>query len=180
MSDTSKMAEADWLREKQMDDALFKRQGEIIKELREKLATAEASERQMREQVNAKYWEQIKADNSNLNDLLREKDSEIIGLRADKDNAYEERNRVVALLARLFPSGLATTAIEGWSADWHNCVYIDLPFGQVSWHIHDSQMRLFDGLQAYSGKWDGHTTDEKYGRIDRLAKAYDRDLVRKR
>lgn len=32
-------------------------------------------------------------------------------------------------------------------------VYIDLPTGQVSWHI-----------TAYAGEWDGHTTEQKYER----------------
>lgn len=85
-----------------------------------------------------------------------------------KDGAYLERNRVVALLARLFPSGVARTAIEGWSDDWHGCVYIDLPTGQVSWHFHDSHAFLFEGLPPYRGTWDGHTTQEKYERVAAL------------
>ncbi len=89
-------------------------------------------------------------------------------MEARKDAAYEERNRVVAALARLFPSGIARTAIEGWSDDWHGCVYIDTPEGQLSWHFHDSQAHLFDGLPPYAGKWDGHSTDEKYQRVARL------------
>lgn len=87
---------------------------------------------------------------------------------AAKDGAYLERNRLVALLAKLFPSGIKRTAIEGWSEDWHGCVFIDLPNGQASWHYHDSQAFLFDGLPPYSGDWDGHTTDEKYARIASL------------
>jgi hypothetical protein len=90
-------------------------------------------------------------------------------MRARKDAAYEERNKVVAALARLFPSGIAKTAIEGWSDGWHGCVYIDLPTGQVSWHFHDSQAYLFDGLPPYTGTWDGHDTPEKYRRLALLA-----------
>jgi hypothetical protein len=86
-------------------------------------------------------------------------------MRLRKDAAYEERNKVVAALARLFPSGIAKTAIEGWSEDWHGCVYIDLPTGQVSWHFHNSQAHLFDGLPAYTKPWDGHDTPEKYRRL---------------
>jgi hypothetical protein len=85
-----------------------------------------------------------------------------------KDAAYEERNRVVAALAKVFPSGVARTAIEGWSDDWHGCVYIDLPTGQASWHFHDSQAHLFDGLPAYTKPWDGHTTEQKYERLAAL------------
>ena len=89
--------------------------------------------------------------------------------RKYKDSAYLERNRLVALLSKVFPSGKKKTAIEGWSEDWHGCVYIDLPTGQASWHYHDSQAWLFEHLPEYQGTWDGHTTDEKYERIQGYA-----------
>ena len=63
-------------------------------------------------------------------------------MEARKDAAYLERNQLVSLLSKLFPSGIKRTAIEGWSDDWHGCVYIDLPTGQASWHYHDSQAYL--------------------------------------
>lgn len=86
-------------------------------------------------------------------------------MEARKDAAYLERNQVVAALAKCFPSGTARTAIEGWSDDWHSCVYIDLPTGQASWHYHDSHAYLFKDLPPYSGEWDGHTTERKYERL---------------
>ena len=88
-----------------------------------------------------------------------------------KDGAYTERNKLVALLSKLFPSGTKRTAIEGWSEDWHGCVYIDLPTGQASWHYHDSQAHLFAHLPPYAGTWDGHTTEQKYERIAGYAAA---------
>ncbi|MGI9297788.1 MAG: hypothetical protein ACR2QC_07810 [Gammaproteobacteria bacterium] len=94
--------------------------------------------------------------------------TDVADLQRRKDEAYHERNKVVAVLARLFPSGVAKTNIEDWSPEWHSCVYIDLPTGQVSWHFHDSQTYLFEGLPAYQGKWDGHTTEEKYNRLFKL------------
>ena len=87
----------------------------------------------------------------------------------DKDTAYNERNRLVALLAHLFPSGLAKTEIPGWEPEWINCVYLDLPTGQASWHYHDDDAPLFEGLPPYTKPWDGHTTAEKYRRIEKLA-----------
>jgi hypothetical protein len=91
---------------------------------------------------------------------------------ADELNAaYRERNQVVAALARCFPSGLKKTAIEGWDPAWHNCVYIDLPTGQASWHIHDDDAELFAGLPPYIGEWDGHSTPEKYERLAKLSRA---------
>ena len=69
----------------------------------------------------------------------------LIAMEACKDAAYLERNQVVSALAKCFPSGVERTTIEGWG-DWHNCVYIELPTGQASWHFHDSQAYLFEGL----------------------------------
>ena len=90
-------------------------------------------------------------------------------LEAARDGAYTERNRLVALLATLFPSGTKKTAIPGWDEAWHGCVYIDLPVGQASWHYHDSEAYLFAHLPPYEGEWDGHTTEEKYERISLAA-----------
>ncbi len=86
-------------------------------------------------------------------------------LQADKDVAYRERNQVVAALASFFPAGIARTDVPGWDPEWHGCVYIDLPSGQVSWHYHDSEAHLFAHLPPYARAWDGHSTDEKYERL---------------
>lgn len=86
-----------------------------------------------------------------------------------RDYAYAERNKVVAALAKLFPSGTARTAIEGWDPEWHGCVYIDLPTGQVSWHYQDAEAHLFASLPAYTKPWDGHDTAEKYRRLAALS-----------
>ena len=83
-------------------------------------------------------------------------------------NAYHERNQLAALLARLYPSGIKRTEIEGWDPEWHGCVYIDLPTGQCSFHYHGSEHELFADLPPYAGEWDGHSTAEKYRRIRTL------------
>jgi len=93
----------------------------------------------------------------------------IEALEAARDGAYTERNRLVALLASLFPSGIKKTAIPGWDKAWHGCVYIDLPVGQASWHYHDSETHLFAHLPPYEKEWDGHSTEEKYERISLAA-----------
>ena len=90
---------------------------------------------------------------------------EIERLRLAKDSAYLERNKLVAMLANVFPSGIKKTAIQGWDECWHGCVYIDFPWGQASWHYHDDHAYLFEGLRQYHGEWDGHTTDTKYDAI---------------
>jgi hypothetical protein len=79
--------------------------------------------------------------------------------------AYRERNQLVALLSTLFPSGKATTAIDGWDEAWHGCVYIDFPWGQASWHYHTDDAWMFAHLPPYTKPWDGHTTKAKYAAI---------------
>jgi hypothetical protein len=94
--------------------------------------------------------------------------------RGALDNVYNERNRVVSAFAHLadavgWPVWVATTAIEGWDAEWHNCLFINTPAGQVSWHFHDREADLFGDLERHNDReWDGHTTDEKYRRLEDL------------
>lgn len=103
--------------------------------------------------------------------------------RKERDAAYTERNRLVAALARLLltgevPAGRGGTAWladhdpadAGWDPEWRTIVFIDGPTGQLSWHLHDSDVPLFDGLPRGSNTWDGHTTAEKYERVARLGR----------
>lgn len=95
----------------------------------------------------------------------------IAELEARKDAAYFERNQCVALIARMALAlghdvAVTKTVIDGWSEDWHGCIYIELPTGQVSWHFHDSQAYLFEGLPSVPAVWDGHDTPEKYRRVN--------------
>lgn len=99
---------------------------------------------------------------------MDEKDIKIQQITAIKDAAYHERNQVVAALAKVFPSGINKTLIPGWEPEWCNCVYIDLPTGQVSWHYHDNEADLFENLPPYTKPWDGHSTEEKYERLKEL------------
>lgn len=97
----------------------------------------------------------------------------IEALEEVKDNAYAERNRCVAAIAALalrlgWTAGLGRHVGEDWEDDWRNIVFIDLPAGQVSWHIHDSELSQFAFLPSYAGTWDGHSADEKYERLAAL------------
>ena len=90
-----------------------------------------------------------------------------------KDGAYRERNQVVAALVRCYQAlnyevwlGRHPAEDASWEPDWRWIVFALLPTGQVSWHIHDSELPLFADLprepyQAY----DGHTTEQKYKRV---------------
>jgi len=92
---------------------------------------------------------------------------------ATKDAAYHERDQVVAALAALastsgWPVWLATH-VGPWEDDWRNIVFIGTPYGQVSWHYHDSERDLFSMHKTDESKsWDGHSTAEKYERLSRL------------
>lgn len=97
--------------------------------------------------------------------LLAAACEELTQATADKDQAYLERNYLVAALTKLYPSGIRPTNIEGWLPDWHGCVYVDLPGGQISYHYHDSQAWLFKDLSAYEKPWDGHDKNTVHYRL---------------
>ena len=97
---------------------------------------------------------------------------ELKAMEAAKDGAYAERNKCVALIAQMALAMGLTAGIgrhpeedETWERDWMNIVFIDLPAGQCSWHIHDSEIPMFSFLPEYAGQWDGHNTEEKYRRV---------------
>ena len=90
--------------------------------------------------------------------------NQIMQLREEKNQAYSERNKLVAALSKLFPASLERHPDEDieWEDDWRWIVFIDLPTGQVSWHIHDPEMSQFAHLVPHQGReWDGHTTEDK-------------------
>lgn len=84
------------------------------------------------------------------------------------DAVYAERNQCVALIARMASImgnrvGLRTSS--DFEPGWQNCIMIDLPTGQVSWHLKDSELPLFN-FPDYPDAWDGHSTQEKYRRVN--------------
>ena len=86
-------------------------------------------------------------------------------LEAERDGAYNERNRLVALLAAIMPSAKTRTNIPGWDPAWDGCIFIELPTGQASWHYHEREAELFDHVTERHVEWDGHSTAQKYERI---------------
>jgi hypothetical protein len=88
---------------------------------------------------------------------------------------YRERAHLVAHLAALYPSciGPADDVDEpGWAI-----VYISGPAGQMTWHIAPRDLDLFGHVHVGAGEWDGHTTAEKYRRLDTLSAAHGRRTV---
>lgn len=89
-----------------------------------------------------------------------------------RDLAYGERARLVALLAACFSSSLERHPENdaAWEPGWRWVVFVDLPTGQVTWHIHDSELPLFNHVARGRGwTWDGHTDAEKYLRLQAAA-----------
>lgn len=87
-------------------------------------------------------------------------------LNTQKDQAYKERNMLVAYLSKVFPSYRSKHPEDkDWDADWMNIIFIKTPEGQISFHVHDSEMPLFVRLEQRENDWDGHTTEEKYRRL---------------
>lgn len=97
--------------------------------------------------------------------------------RKERDAAYVERNRLVAALARLLVQrgGKAWLAEhdpndKDWDPEWRTIVFVECSAGQMTWHLHDSDVPLFDGLPRGPNTWDGHSTPEKYERVARLGR----------
>lgn len=86
---------------------------------------------------------------------------------------YDERNRLVAVLSKVYPSHFSAHDPKDteWEDDWRNIVCIHTPKGQASWHIHDDDVKYFLHLpKQEKNHWDGHTTEEKYDRLATLTK----------
>lgn len=87
------------------------------------------------------------------------------------DAVYRERAHLLANLATHYPSHLQYRAdpnAPGWPI-----LYVSLPTGQVSWHIAESDMDLFTHVRTdLLETWDGHTTEEKYQRLDHATRIH--------
>jgi len=88
-------------------------------------------------------------------------------LQEEKDAAYQERDRLVCALSKLWPAHLAHHPADDatWDPEWTWIVCIHAPVGQLTWHIHDSEVWWFNHLRTRENDWDGHTTGEKYRRL---------------
>ena len=86
-----------------------------------------------------------------LGDFRKLFDEKITELEKYKNEAYSERNRTVILFAKTalqlgLKAGVGKDDNTQWDDEWRNVVYIDLPQGQVSWHISPTEIHLLEGL----------------------------------
>lgn len=113
-------------------------------------------------------------------------------IEQQKDRAYWERNQLVAALSKIFPAWLGKHPKEDkeWDEEWRNIVFMEIPSEyrdvsgqdfphQISWHIHDFDLPMFDHLSFWNSKpWDGHDTQEKYRRLRAITPSF-QDRIQK-
>ncbi|GAB6098219.1 hypothetical protein JCM16358_00980 [Halanaerocella petrolearia] len=76
--------------------------------------------------------------------------------QTDKQD-YEARNKaVIKAMSLALEKGYEAGIRMDYTKPEYPVVYIELPTGQVSWH-----------MPEHTKAWDGHSTQEKYKRIDR-------------
>lgn len=111
------------------------------------------------------FWRALAAEQASLKLAAAEREE----ARDERDKAYRERADLVAFLASVYPSQIADAPdAPGWAI-----VYVDTPTGQMSWHVASDDQDLFDHAVAdHRATWDGHTTMEKYQRLDALTVRY--------
>ena len=95
--------------------------------------------------------------------------SEYFDMVKSRNQAYSERNQLLAFLSKIYPSSLErhNENDKNWDDDWRWIVFIAFGSKAFSWHVHDSELSLFDHItdERRDKKiftWDGHSTEEKY------------------
>lgn len=77
------------------------------------------------------------------------------------EEAYFDRNQAVQVIAKLaYQLGYKCGVKE--DKEWP-ILYVDLPSGQVSWHIPANEM--IGAFPEYDDGWDGHDVEEKRERL---------------
>lgn len=121
-------------------------------------------------------------------------DERLKELEKQLDNAYWERNQLVVFLSKRFYAHLQKHDAKDveWDKAWRNIVCIHVVKGvssrkglkqltdtkfvkdeslheiQLTWHIHNRELRYFQHLKYKPNHWDGHTTKEKYDRLAQI------------
>ena len=86
----------------------------------------------------------------------------MVQTESSPDQAYHDRNLVVQLAAKLAIQCGLKAGIRERQGQWP-ILYIDLPTGQVSWHIPADE--LIPGLPDFPDSWDGHDLKTKRNRL---------------
>jgi len=78
------------------------------------------------------------------------------------DEAYLDRNLAVQVMAKMALQLGCRVGVREREEEWP-ILYIDLPTGQVSWHIPKDE--LIPGLPDFPDSWDGHDLKTKRKRL---------------
>lgn len=81
---------------------------------------------------------------------------------------YRERAHLLGGYVAMF--GGVFSHSDPTTPEWP-VLYIESPKGQLSWHIHPDDQDVFEGLKVPTVDnypWDGHSTEEKYLRVEGL------------
>lgn len=84
------------------------------------------------------------------------------------EEAYFDRNMAVQVLTKMANQLGYNIGIKD-DPEWP-ILYIDLPTGQVSWHIPRNE--LIGTYPKYTGKWDGHDVEEKRNRLIKFLEGF--------
>ena len=82
------------------------------------------------------------------------------------NDAYFDRNQAALGFARLASEAGYNYGVDSLQDPEWPILYIDLPTGQVSWHIPAKE--LTGKWPTYNKKWDGHTLKEKRERLSKF------------
>lgn len=88
------------------------------------------------------------------------------------NKVYTERNACVGMALVMAKKLGYRIGIKTEDPEWP-IIFIDLPTGQVSWHIAKNDLIGYfpDRIVEYQGDYDGHNFTEKYGRLVEYAQA---------
>jgi hypothetical protein len=166
---------AELKREIRREDVHLLYAGKIVLELLTHIdaLTAALEKSDYAKQYQASLVEAMYKTNEELEDKVDSLTAEVAALRAEKHGAYDERNRLVCVLSKLWPAHLSRHPDDDltWDDEWRWIVCLHTPVGQAAWHIKDSEREGFNHLDVRPNDWDGHSTPEKYLRLEALREA---------
>ena len=90
-----------------------------------------------------------------------------MGYESKPDEAYLDRNLCVQVIARMAQKLGYNVGIKE-NGDWP-ILYIDLPTGQVSWHL--PLKEIVGNFSEYSMEWDNHDVECKRNRLVEFIKS---------
>jgi hypothetical protein len=94
----------------------------------------------------------------------------LVELKEENAAVYYERNLLVALLACTTKEvvGVAEDTDPDCPKGWRTVVFFEIKNQQLSFHMPDRDIWMVRNVPPYQGKWDSHSVEEKYRRMEKL------------